>query len=119
MPQSAADFLLERGHEVAFLRDIMRAAKDDQLAAMANRNNAIVVSCNDRDFKKLIAKIPEGNRTRFRKASRISLACKQTRAALRLQQLVRSIEFEFAEAQGRGDQCLIITIRDTNFTVHA
>jgi predicted nuclease of predicted toxin-antitoxin system len=65
-------FLRERGHRVAFVRDILAGGiADTVIAVLGNEDSAIVVT-HDKDFKGLVRRAPEGIRQRFRRLGRIS-----------------------------------------------
>jgi predicted nuclease of predicted toxin-antitoxin system len=63
-----------RGHDVQSVRDLFPAGTPDLvIAAIGDRNSLIVVTW-DRDFESIIARVPKGNVTRFRRLGRISLS---------------------------------------------
>jgi predicted nuclease of predicted toxin-antitoxin system len=67
VPNSVAEFLAERGHDVRFVRDLFPAGTPDPvIATIGDRLSAVVVTW-DRDFERLVKRIPEGNRARFRR----------------------------------------------------
>jgi len=58
--------------EVEFVLDILPARTPDPvIAEIGDRLSAIVVTW-DKDFRKLVKRIPEGNRTAFRRLGRIT-----------------------------------------------
>ncbi len=117
VPHEVADFFRARGHRVLLLRDLrMLGAADPEIVAQADNLGAIVVTM-DRDFKQLVTRVPEGQRERFRRLGRISLDCKPTSAGRRVEQLIRSIEFEHGEVQAERDRRLIIEITETSYRV--
>jgi predicted nuclease of predicted toxin-antitoxin system len=117
VPVEVADYLRQRGHTVILLRDFhMLGAADREIAALAEERAAVVVTM-DRDFKQLVTRVPEGQRRQFRRLGRISLDCKPTSARRRVEQLIRSIEFEHAEAQAGQDRRLIVEITETTYRV--
>jgi predicted nuclease of predicted toxin-antitoxin system len=77
VPNSVAEFFVERGHNVPFVRDLFPAGTPDPvIATIGNQLSAIVVTW-DRDFEQLVRRIPEGNRARFRRLGRISFRCNE------------------------------------------
>ena len=98
VPNSVADVFRERGHEVQFVRDILPADSPDPLVATVSEDQcAILVSC-DKDFDRIAPRIPKGSRSRFKKLSRITLACSEPQAAQRVEKLMEYIELEFKNA---------------------
>jgi hypothetical protein len=71
----------------------------------------------DKGFRELVKRAPHGQRQRFRKLSRISLKCNQARALTRIRHYIESIEFEFTQAQKRGDKRLVVEITETTFVL--
>jgi hypothetical protein len=117
VPHPVGEFLERRGHEVFYVEDaLVKESADTLLAQWVDVNEGIVVTHNHKHFQKLVSRVPFGGRARFRKASRLSLKCKQARALQRVSALIESIEFEYAQCQLRQDKRLMCTIGDTNFT---
>lgn len=74
VPQEAVEYLRQRGHTVLLSRDLLAPATPDEVVAkLADDEAAILVTCNAKDFKALLAKIPPGGRQAYRFASRITL----------------------------------------------
>lgn len=61
-------FFAERGHSVVHALDLfLPGEKDEVLAAVANREEAIVVTWNAKDFRAITArKAPKGTRAKLR-----------------------------------------------------
>ena len=120
VPQSAIDFLRERGHEVIEVREqVMPATADEVIALLGEEVDAIVVTFNARHFKRLISKVPQGARRQFFKVGRVALECSQAQVRTRLEAMIESIEFEYEQAQKRADKRVMIEIGNTVFRVHA
>lgn len=118
VPVSVGAFLADRGHVVHYVVDVLVAGSEDPLLARwADLHAAIVVTCNHRHFKQLIARAPTGYRSHFRRAGRVSLTCRQHRALARVTELIESIEFEFEQAKRRHDSRLILEIGETRFSI--
>jgi hypothetical protein len=112
VPESAAKTLRDRGHRITLVRDILPIDSPDPLiASVSEEVGAILVSC-DRDFKRISPRIPVGQRTRYRKLSRISLECDETRAAARLIAAMSFIEAEWEIAQSSSDKRMHIIIQN-------
>jgi hypothetical protein len=118
VPVSVGHFLESRGHEVTWARDeFMPKTPDEFLARWSDENQAVVVTCNARDFRRLVRRVPAGGRTRFRRASLITLECAQSRARQRIEQVIDSIEFEYVGQLRRHDPRLMIEVKENRFSV--
>jgi hypothetical protein len=112
VPDSVGRALIEAGHEVILLRDILPTNSADPLVArVAELNGAILVSF-DRDFKTLAPRIGIGQQ-RFRRLSRIGFRCAEPEAAQRLKVALALIEFEWTAAQAAADKRMIVEIGPT------
>jgi hypothetical protein len=94
----------------------MRGEPDPVIAQVGDSLELIVVTW-DRGFRQLAKRVPHGQRQRFRHLSRITLRRNQARALERVRRYIESIEFEFAQAQNRGDRRLFVEITETTFVV--
>jgi len=111
-------FLVARGHTVhSVVQVLMPGTQDVMLAQWADLRDAVIVTHNAKDFKVLISRVPREGRAVFRSAGRLSLRCKESRAAARVAELIESIEFEYAQTQKRKDRRFIAEIGDTKFNV--
>ena len=118
VPDSVSTFFRERGHDVWLVRDLfLPATPDPVIASQGDELGAIIVTWNHKDFKKLAAQIPLGQRQRFRNLGRINFLCKETRGKQRAGANIESIEFEYQQAQRRHDPRLLIEISETSFRV--
>jgi hypothetical protein len=89
VPKSAADFLVERQHEVVQVVDLLLPSSDDYLIARwAHENTAIVVTCNLKHFRPLL------KRPRYQTAGLLGLT--QVLSRQRLEQFIDLIEAEGA-----------------------
>lgn len=110
VPNSVATVFKNRGHTVLYLRDIADpSAPDIVVAAISEIEEAVLVSA-DGDFRKIAPRVPDGQRRRFRKLSRITLGCNAPQTAQRVSEAMSLIEFEYEIAQGRHDPRMIIVI---------
>lgn len=111
VPASVQRVLEARGHSVVWTRDILApGAPDDVVAAIAEDARATLVS-HDKDFKAIAPRIPDGQRTRFRRLSMVRLRCKKPRSAQRIEAVLGYIEFDFTQRTNHGDQRAIIEVR--------
>jgi predicted nuclease of predicted toxin-antitoxin system len=118
VPTSVTEFFRERGHEVWHVTDTLLPGTPDQVVAkIGDQYSAIVVTWNAKDFKRLAARIPEGNQQRFRHLGRINFRCRESRGRQRAEAMIEAIEFHFAFAQRQGDKRLLLDITETTFTV--
>jgi Domain of unknown function (DUF5615) len=119
VPRPVGDFLLDRGHAVFLVEDaLVNGSADTLLAQWVHVNRGIVVTFNHKHFAALVSRVPLGGRERFRKASRLSLRCKQTRALQRVTAHIESIEFEYEQCQQRPDKRFMGEIGDSYFTTN-
>lgn len=117
VPNSVADFLIARGHDVRFVRDLFPAGTPDPvIATMGDRLSAIVVTW-DRDYEALVRRVPVGNRNTFRRLGRISFRCNETRGRALIERWIGHIEFHYTEAVERGEFRMIVQIQESGFKV--
>ena len=114
---SIAQFFKQRGHKVELVREKFLPGEPDPVIAEAGDKMGVVVVTWDKGFRQLAKRAPHGTRQRFRNLSRITLRCNQAKALERVQRYIESIEFEFKQAQNRGDKRLIVEVTDTTFVV--
>ncbi|MDW3183187.1 DUF5615 family PIN-like protein [Roseobacter sp.] len=97
VPASVQTVLEERGHLVAWTRDILpEGAPDDLVATLAEEDRATLIS-HDKDFKKIAPRIPDGQQTRFKKLSIVRLLCPKPRSAQRVKAVIGYIEFDYSQ----------------------
>ena len=87
------------------------------MAKVAQDNDAILLS-HDGDFRTIAPRIAKGQRQRFRKLSKIHLACEHAKAEKRLATAMLLVEFEWAGAQERTDKRLHMVIRPAVLSTH-
>jgi len=113
VPNSVAEFFLERGHDVRFVRDLFPGGTPDPvIATIGDQLSAIVVTW-DRDFEQLVRRIPEGNRARFRRLGRISFRCNEVRGRELLERWIDLIEFHYHQALAQADFRMIVQIQES------
>lgn len=113
VPNSVAAYFQSRGHTVIFVRDVAPAGSPDPVvAAIGNDLTAIVVTW-DRDFEKIVSRVPEGNRAKFRKLGRIGFRCNETRGVQLLSKWIDHIEFHYSQSRSSSDFRMIIQIQES------
>jgi predicted nuclease of predicted toxin-antitoxin system len=113
LPQSVANYLTERGHNVSYVRDLFLGGTPDAIiAAVADKNGWIVVTC-DRDYRQIAARIPKGGKAALKRMGRISLRCHPAHAVLKTQEHIELIEFEYGRRLSQKDKRLIVEITET------
>ena len=118
VPNSVAEFFESRGHDVRDVRDIFPGGTPDPvIATMGDRLSAIVVTW-DRDFEKLVSRVPAGNRATFRRLGRISFRCNETMGVVLLKRWIALLEFHYEQALGQDDFRMLVQIQESGFKVN-
>jgi predicted nuclease of predicted toxin-antitoxin system len=113
VPNSVAEFLIARGHDARYVRDLFPAGTPDPvIATMGDRLAAVVVTW-DRDFDALVRRIPEGNRMRFRRLGRISFRCNPANARRLLERWIEMIELQYRLATEDRDVRMIAVVQES------
>ena len=112
VPDSVGQAILNAGHNLVRLRDVMLANTPDQVIAVACSRSGHVLVTNDGDFRGIGAAKRLGitNREYRTKLHRIQLRCEPPRAAKRIQEVMSLIEHEWAILD--GSRPLVIELRD-------
>lgn len=111
--ESVSTFLEERGHEVIRAKQTLPEGTEDPIVAKVAEDLSAILLTDDSDFRVIAARRPDGQRSRFRKLSRVHLACKHSQAITRIAAAVSLIEFEYEVAQARDDKRMILEIKPT------
>jgi predicted nuclease of predicted toxin-antitoxin system len=111
--ESASRFLEERGHEVIRAKDKLPEGTQDPIVAKVAEDLSAILMSDDSDFSTIAARRPNAQKRRFRKLSRVHLACKHSQALNRLAAAITLIEFEYEVAQARADKRMIVEVRPT------
>lgn len=115
VPNSVAECFAQRGHEVRFVRDLLPSGTPDPvIATVGDRLSAIVVTW-DRDFEKIVQRVPEGNRRVFRRLGRISFRCNEVQGRALLERWIHHIEFHYERALEKDDFRMIVQIQESGF----
>jgi predicted nuclease of predicted toxin-antitoxin system len=117
VPASVAQYFETRGHRVSYVRDILPARTPDPvIAEIGNRLSAIVVTW-DKDFRTLVRRIPEGNKTAFRRLGRVTFRCSEPRGLSQLKRWIGHIELLYKDALEQEDFRMIVEIQDNAFKI--
>jgi len=115
VPRSVAEFLASRGHDVRHVQDLLPAGTPDPvIAAVGDRIGAVVVSW-DKDFEKLISRVPAGNKTAFRRLGRISFRCDYPKGRRLIEKWIEHVEFHYERACRDPDIRMIVQIQESGF----
>jgi predicted nuclease of predicted toxin-antitoxin system len=117
VPNSVAEFLAARGHDVRFVRDLFPAGTPDPVIATIGDRLAAIVVTWDRDFEDLVKRIPEGNRAKFRRLGRLSFRCNEVRGRQLIEKWIDLVEFHYQQALRHGDFRMIVQIQETALKV--
>lgn len=110
MPNSAKKFLESTGYDVEFIRDLLPEGSVDPLVAFVAEDQKSVLVSHDGDFQKIAPRIPNGQKARFKKLSRIWLRCNEFQSAQRLEKAMSLIATEFEIAEASADKRMQIWI---------
>jgi hypothetical protein len=86
---------------------------EDPIVAKISQDLSAILLTDDSDYNSIAARRPDGQKRRFRKLSRVHLACKHSQALNRLAASITLIEFEYETAQSRPDRRIIIEVKPT------
>ena len=108
--------LEDRGHDVAWSRDLVgQEAADPIVAAAAAQDDRILVS-HDHDMKRVQRYLSEAHRARHPNLSRLMLQCEQAVSLVRLQTFISLIEFEF-ELASENDQAFLVYVQERRIVI--
>lgn len=85
----------------------------DPIVAKVSEDLTAILLTDDADFNTIVARRMEGQKRRFRKLSRLHMACKHSRALDRIAAAITLIEFEYEIAQARKDKRMIVEVKPT------
>lgn len=112
VPNSVADFLIDRGHNVQFVRLVLPSGTPDPvIAAIGDKLSAVVVTW-DRDFDALAQRIPDGNKAKFRRLGRLTFKCDYSNGAAQLARWIDMIEFHYAQCVAKADFRMIVQVQE-------
>lgn len=96
VPADVASMLRERGHTADFIRDYVPSGSPDPLVATVSQELEAILLSFDGDFEVISPRVPDGQRRRFRKLSRIWMRCGEPQAANRLRAVLDFVASEYA-----------------------
>ena len=82
------------------------------VALTGDKLEAIVVTW-DKDFDRLVKRVPDGNKTAFRKLGRITFKCPEPQGVDLLKRWIQIIEVHYATALEQSDIRMIITVQQS------
>lgn len=113
VPDSIAQFLRERGHDVALVRDTLGRAAPDQLIELTAAREGLIVVTLDKDFHRFRKQIHNERQQPFwAGAGLIHISMRETLALPRLIDEVDMIEAYAARAV-RGGKFLRVLLRES------
>jgi predicted nuclease of predicted toxin-antitoxin system len=113
VPNSVAEFFASRGHKVQFVRDLLPAGTPDPvIARVGDKLSAIVVTW-DRDFERIVSRVPAGNKAAFRRLGRISFRCKETQGRILLERWIMLIEAYYEQCLSKGDPRMMVQVQES------
>lgn len=113
VPMSAKRFLETTGYEVTFIRELIPQGSVDQLVAFVAENQDSILLSFDGDFQKIAPRVPDGQKSRFKKLSRIWLRCSELQSARRIEKAFELIQSEFELSRQQSDRRMLIWIGDS------
>lgn len=95
VPNRVGDFLIQRGHSVVRLRDVMLQDSPDPVVATNCRENGLVlITHNVKDFKKIV-KEHEVTKKEVDRLNRVEMCCHHVRSLERITEAIDVIEREW------------------------
>lgn len=110
VPNSARIFLSKAGFKVEYIHSLVPEGSVDPLVAFVAEDQQAVLISFDSDFQKISPRIPDGQKTRFKRLSRIYMRCNEYQSAQRLSKAIDLIKSEFNIAQASHDQRMQVSI---------
>ena len=100
----------ELGCVAEYIRDLVPEGSVDPLVAFVAEDFGAILVSHDGDFQRIAPRIPQGQKRRFRKLSRIQLRCAEHQASQRIEKTFDFIRSEFQIAQRSQDNRMILQI---------
>ena len=118
VPAQVTEVFRDRGHTVELVTDVLASATADQVIAIyGDATAAIVVTWNQKDFRKLAARVSEPGTRYLRRLGRISFRMREPEGRKRLLEVMRWIEMHYEDAERQSDKRLLLEVTRTTFTV--
>ena len=93
MPDSVGQYLIDRGHDVVRVRDVMAVDTKDPIVAEAAMQDSRVLLSWDKDFNQ-----QKFRKERYKSLSRIAFCCPEPDDKKRISELIDLVEFAFLRA---------------------
>lgn len=110
VPAAVARMLTAKGHQAEFIKDYVPPGSVDPVVATVSEELDAVLLSFDGDFERIAPRVPDGQKRRFRKLSRVWLRCNEPQAATRLEAVLDFIEAEFNVARASADSRMVLWI---------
>jgi predicted nuclease of predicted toxin-antitoxin system len=107
---SVSKVFKNQGYDCEFIRNLVPAGSVDPLVAYVSEDHGAILVSHDGDFQNIAPRIPNGQKKRFSKLSRIWLCLDETQTASRVSAVFDFIKFEFNIAQTKQDKRMILKI---------
>lgn len=109
---SVGEAILQAGHLLTRLRDVMLTDSPDPIVAAACRESGrVLVTHNYRDFRRIVQSVSV-TRREIDRLCRVELVCSQVIAARRITEEMQHLEFEWARFLKVPDSPMRISIGD-------
>lgn len=115
VPDSVGLALIQAGHDVVRLRDVMDVATVDPVIAAACAQNGHVLISHDGDFRQIAKRLLISQRTYQKLLHRIQMRCPEPNSAVRIMDALALIEFEWARLA--AEKPLVIDITATSIRI--
>lgn len=109
VPDSVGDALLQAGHAVTRLRDVMDTKTPDPIIAVACAQSGHVLVSHDGDFRAIAKRLQITQRQYQRTLHRIQLRCPEPEGAARMRDALSLIEYEWARLSGERPMVIEIS----------
>lgn len=110
IPTSAKRYLESTGYAVEYIRDLIPEGSVDPLVAFVAEDQGAILVTYDGDFKHIAPRIPNGQKSRFKKLSKVWLRCNEFQAAKRLEKAFGLMQDEFELASKSKDKRMHICV---------
>lgn len=110
VPDSVGATLLQAGHGLTRLRDVMDTKTADPVIAVACAQSGHVLVSHDPDFKAIAKRLKITQRQYHNSLHRVHMRCPEPRSAQRIRDALSLIEFEWTLVQ--EDRPVVIEITD-------
>lgn len=117
-PITVVELLEDYGAEVSRITDYLpQGSSDQEVAAVCDELGAIVLSV-DSDFKSIITRRPDRQRTPLKRVGLVKMSCKETRIPDRLVKAMPLIQREYELRQETIDKRIIVFVHPEIMTIH-